>query len=391
MLFLKICGGSWENASRDKRELSVYQEMGYDVAVLAKGEEKDRGRTETVDGFRVYRYTTKPCGRKIPAAVNRVISLFAWAKFAKSLHPDVISGHDMMPGLTIGWLAGKLSLHKPKLIYDSHEFEIGRNSNRKTSTDRFIRRWEKFLIKRSAFMIVVNQSIAEAIQSEYNLTETPVVLRSIPPRWSVDRKACEEQRAEFIDGFGEKGIQKIIMFHGNLGDGNGIEDIIPILGERKWLGLVLLGKKTDEGTYNRILSIAEQHHVTGQMLIHPAVNIDELWRFSGAADIEMMPIVPIVKSYYFVLPNKLFEAIQAETPVIASDLPEMRRLVDEYGIGLICKPGDTGDIGKCVDQMVTDKKLYAACKENIIKAKQDLCWENEKQFLIEAVNRWILN
>ena len=47
---LKICASEWKNASRDKRELSVYKEMGTDVAVLAKGNVDDAGRLDEVDG-----------------------------------------------------------------------------------------------------------------------------------------------------------------------------------------------------------------------------------------------------------------------------------------------------------------------------------------------------
>ena len=158
---LKICGGTWENASRDKRELSLYQEMGCDVAVLAKGNLDDKGRKETIDGFTVYRYTTKPLGEKIPNAINRTISLFAWSCFAKKLNPDIISGHDLLPGLTIAWLSSILSKKKIKLIYDSHEFEVGRYAKRGVVAVRLIKWWEGVLIRKSAFTIVVNQSIAE--------------------------------------------------------------------------------------------------------------------------------------------------------------------------------------------------------------------------------------
>ncbi len=47
---LKICVGTWDNASRDKRELSVYRDLGAEVLVLAKGADTDRGRVEEEDG-----------------------------------------------------------------------------------------------------------------------------------------------------------------------------------------------------------------------------------------------------------------------------------------------------------------------------------------------------
>ena len=51
-LVLKIAANTWENASRDIRELSVVQELGADVLVMAKGDKS--GIQEKVRGFSVY-------------------------------------------------------------------------------------------------------------------------------------------------------------------------------------------------------------------------------------------------------------------------------------------------------------------------------------------------
>ena len=53
MKVLKICGTHFDNENRDRRELSVYLELGSEIAVLAKGESADNGRLDTVDGIPV--------------------------------------------------------------------------------------------------------------------------------------------------------------------------------------------------------------------------------------------------------------------------------------------------------------------------------------------------
>ena len=93
---------------------------------------------------------------------------------------------------------------------------------------------------------------------------------------------------------------------------------------------------------------------TGRILFWPPVPIETLVNYVGAVDLELMPIEPIVQSHYYVLPNKLFESIQAETPLIASDLPEMQRIVAQYGVGLTCKPNDVDGLCRCIDQMRGD-------------------------------------
>ena len=93
MKVLKICTGTWENESRDQRELDICRELGAETIVLAKGNAEDKGREDSVNGFKVLRYTTRPLSN-IPISVNRILSILQWAKYTSTLKADIISGHD---------------------------------------------------------------------------------------------------------------------------------------------------------------------------------------------------------------------------------------------------------------------------------------------------------
>jgi len=395
-LVLKICGSEWENASRDKRELSVYREFGYDVAVLAKGMAVDKGRIEDVDGFKVYRYSTRPLGDRMPNLINRIISLFSWASFVRTIKPDVISGHDLMPGLTIGWLATLFLTSKPKLIYDSHEFELGRNVKRSKMTIWFTKIWEKKMIKKCAFSIMVNDSIAEEVQKIHHLKEKPIVVRSTPLYCDVDLSICNHIRQKMIDDFTQKGQLTrdnynrafLIMYHGALTSGRGIETLIKIVSIHQDLCGIILGNGTEK--YKQSLKeLIKTHDVSDRILLYNAVPADILWQYVGAVDLSLMMIQKNAKSYYYALPNKFFESIQALTPIIASNFPEMKRLIDQYGIGLACDPEDINSIIDAIDVIRNDTYLYNTMKENLYKAKAELCWENERRVLSIAFDRFI--
>ena len=45
---------------------------------------------------------------------------------------------------------------------------------------------------------------------------------------------------------------------------------------------------------------------------------------------------------------------------------------------------DDRNIKKAFEKMRTDKDLYNCFKKNLLKAKEELCWENEKQKLFDA-------
>lgn len=383
-MILKICGSEWDNASRDKRELSACRELGQQVMVLAKGKPEDRGRVDEVDGFEVRRYSTRPLGNRFPSAINQAVSLFCWAGYTRrELKPQIISGHDLI-GLSIGWLSNIGRKDKAKLIYDSHEFELGRNADRNKLQVFLIKYLERFLIKRCAFSIMVNDSIADEVQKIHKLKQRPIVVRSTPEKWTVDPVETRKKREELLALFPNSNVKYLLMFHGNLGTRNGMEFQIPALQKYDNLGAILMGKQVDKCRIEEIQERSRKCGVDDRLLILPPVHISELWKYSGAVDVEMMTTIPSVKSHYFVLPNKLFESIQAETPIVAADLPEMRRIVDEYHVGIVFKPGDADDFCACLGRLLFDDEFYYSCKKNMIPAKNELCWEKEKLVLQKA-------
>ena len=90
------------------------------------------------------------------------------------------------------------------------------------------------------------------------------------------------------------------------------------------------------------------------------------------------------KNHLYSLPNKLFENIQAGTPVVCPNYPAFKSIVEKYKNGLMCDPEDMNSINECVDKLRTDNKLYNELKDNALKAKEELNWEKERNLLISA-------
>nr|MCY2671695.1 glycosyltransferase [Bacteroides fragilis] len=114
-----------------------------------------------------------------------------------------------------------------------------------------------------------------------------------------------------------------------------------------------------------------------------------LWEYIGSVDVELSVILNTCISYYYALPNKIFESIQAMIPLIVSNFPEMERIVKMYDIGVCCKSDDVNSLVEAIRLMNKDKVLYSRFKANMQDAKKELCWENEKEIL-EGAYRSIL-
>ncbi len=376
MLVLKICCSEWKNASRDKRELSVCRDIGADVYVLAKGKSSDKGRKEEVDSFDVYRYSTRPFSF-LPVRINQIISMFLWARFARKLQADVITGHNL-DGLFIGWLSNVGKRRKAKLVYDSHEFELGRENKKGAFFFWLKKHFEKFLIERCAFSIMVNDCISDEVMRIHKLKKRPVVVRNVPSLWNIDYDRSKEIRQEYEDYFG--GSCFIIMYHGGIIEGRGLEMFLEVVANNSKVRGVILGDGEIE-YLNKLRDKATKLSIMDRVLFHPAVEHSKLKEYINAADLGMVLAPATCKNHLYSLPNKFFECIQAETPVVCPNYPAMKELVDRYKVGKTCNPEDVKSITETIDLIMESKREYSDIVSCIMKAKEELNWEKEKRIL----------
>ena len=384
MKVLKICVGEWKNASHDKRELSAVREMGHEVEVVAKGPVS--GVVEDVDGYKVTRLTSRPLGEKVPNAINRALSMLTWASYVRKRDDiDVISGHDYL-ALTIGYMSNILKRKKAVLVYDSHEFELERNNTRTKLTLWWICHLERFLMKRCAFSLMVSDSIADEVQRIHGLQERPVVVRNTPSKWKLDEERIAQTRAEILEAMGLPQDTFLIMFHGAWRKDNGVDHVLQAVAQIPGTAAAVVGPEMPDikGYYPQM---AKDLGIADRVYFHPPVPLEELHHYVSGADVGVVILPPVNKNNLWALPNKLFENIQSMTPIIASDTPEIGRIVSQYGIGIRINPANMDEMIAAVKKMQSAKEFYAQCKENIKAAKEDLCWEKEKEKMIAAYAR----
>jgi len=357
--------------------------------VMARGEMTDWFREDIVAGFPVLRFSPRHFGSWLPKRLRQICSIASWAWCARKLEPAVISGHDI-EGLAIGWLStiGVSKKKRPKLVYDSHEFELGRNAQRSKIYLFLLKYSECFLMKRCAFSIMVNDAIADEVQKIHKLKERPIVVRSTPNYWMVDPQVCHQVRGELLAQMGDP-REMLLMYHGNVMRGRGIDMLLEVTAKNPNVCTVILGSALQEEYLEELKKNAGKLGIGNRVLFCPAVPIEELWKYVGAADVGMILIPAIVKSYLYALPNKFFENIQSETPIICPNYPSYQPIMEQYSIGLSCDPTDLEQINACVERMRTNKEFYAQCKQNLKQAKEDLCWEKEKRILQGAYRKAI--
>lgn len=391
MRVLKIVCGSWKHPSRDLRELKAAEKAGFQVsAIIKNGSEIDKNGM--AHGISVAGMDTRPFGnRRILKHFNHVFSILLWSRYISKRKDEVLSCHDL-PALLVGYLSNCFLKRENRkiLIYDSHELEVGRAVKRGQLKKFIILQTERFLIQKAYQTIVVNDSIAGELIKIHHLKQRPVVVRNIPEYYKINDNLCTKVRKTFCQKLKCKNNDFLIMYHGMIMENRGIEKLIELLNINPYIYLIILGPGADIYIKN-LKGKAQKLGVHKRVLFCEGVDQQDLWKYVGAVDLGMVLVQNFSKSYYLSLPNKLFENIQSETPVIGSNFPEISKIIQAYQIGMVCIPDDIVKINECVEKMRKDMSFYSKCKNNVKDIKEELCWEKEEKIIIKLYKSILCN
>jgi glycosyltransferase involved in cell wall biosynthesis len=100
------------------------------------------------------------------------------------------------------------------------------------------------------------------------------------------------------------------------------------------------------------------------------------------ADLGLVPYENTCLNQYYCTPNKLFDFISVGIPIVASDLPELRKVVDTYQIGRLLSSLEPAVIAKAVNELIDHPETYETCKRNMEQAQAAFNWKNEAEKLI---------
>ena len=213
-----------------------------------------------------------------------------------------------------------------------------------------------------------------------------MVARNVPSYWELDPAEAARVRSGLLEKLGLPEGTFLTMYHGALMPERGIENLLRAVALTPGTAAVVLGNG-NESYVSSLHALCRELGAADRVLFHPAVPVEALRNYAGAADMGVSLLQPVVRNHILALPNKFFENIQSLTPVIVSDFPAISSLLRHYGIGLPVNPESPEDIAAAIRRMRDDREFYAACKENLKRAKEELCWEREKTALEEAYRR----
>jgi glycosyltransferase involved in cell wall biosynthesis len=300
--------------------------------------------------------------------------LFQWLEFYRNIKEIDLKGKiflasDLYSLPSAVYFAKK---HKAKVIYDSREIysELGPLSGQKYKQE-IISRIEKHYIKYVDEVIVSGKLDAQYLREYFKHTTRYSVIMNVPPKKEITK-------SNFLrDKFNLKN-KKIIIYQGAILKGRGIESSIDAFADKSDYALVIIGAGPQLDNFREKYSF-ENIIFTG------AINYDNLLKYTSSADLGIALFEDISFSYKLALPNKLFEYAMAGIPVIASDLPAINQIYDEFEFGKLLKyPFHPDDIYKASDSIMNEPFRY----KDVLKLMSDKYnYENEQKKIQDMMNR----
>ena len=277
---------------------------------------------------------------------------------------DIYHAHDLNT-LPVAYLAAKRD--KAKLVYDSHELYVDRNKLKPSSpTWKFVqKRIEGILIRKADAVFTVNESLAAELAIRYKIQRPKVIMNTPAKMNKADLGILGNQRLR--SALSIPGDQKLLIYVGGITFNRGLEELILSLDELPDCYLVCMGYGNEQFKQH-LLDLALKTGVEDRFSFFGPVPTDEVIHFAAGADLGVAPIANACVSYYYCSPNKLFEYMNAGLPVIASNFPELEKVVLGHGIGLTFDPSSPSAIARAARLILDDPDLASEMRRNALSA-----------------------
>lgn len=268
---------------------------------------------------------------------------------------DVVHAHDFTALEAGDTLARRRGV---PLVYDTHELWSGRPVvGRPTPLqDRRERRVESELGGRAVTVITVGDGVADALRARYGWTHVRVV-RNTFPMGSDDAAAAPDTPAGLV-------------YAGRLAPYRELE-VIAAASRTLDLPVTLIGPADETWLAG---------FDPGRAGVHPSRPVDEVDALYRQAGLALVTHGDRWENYRLAMPNKLFHAVRAGIPCVATDVGVLGHLVREHGVGELYRTGDAADLVRAVRRAV---ERYPELVAAVRAARPALSWDRDAATLVD--------
>lgn len=353
------------------KETKTLAKAGYDVTLIAQ-----HNKNETVDGVKIL---------ALPRPKNRIerTTKIIWRLFRLALKQKTGIYHFHDPELILVGLLLKI-FTKAKIIYDVHEHYPNAILD-KYWIPKYLRKIisklftfvEKRLVPFLDFVIYTTPIVGQRYQKLKTETERienyPLLRLSKIPKYLSQ--------------------QKHIIYLGKMTKIRGICELIKafalVIKKHPGWKLHLVGTIKPISFSREIKKLIVELTIKQDIKLIPWVSYEEKEKYSSQACIGVVTYLPYANNISC-LPNKLFDYMLVGLPIVASNFPLYKEIVEKNKCGICLDPTSPEKIAKAIEYLIEHPDQAKKMGENgrkVVLEKYN--WENEGKKLLKIYDELI--
>ena len=242
-----------------------------------------------------------------------------------------------------------------------------------------IRALETKYLRDCELVLASSPELADALVMAYGIRR-PVPIYNVPPlavavvRQRANARPLRLYWRNSVVGLGERGLE----------DGLRALRLLP-----EDVELHLQGRMGPDGG-NAVRTLISNLELDNRVYFHPPYEPHQAVMVATGYSIGLCLERKVNKNHEFTVSNKIFDYLMAGLPVLASNLPGLRRVIDHSGGGIVYEPGSVTDLAEKIgylhsnpavlDSMGSKGRQFAIAEGN---------WEHEREKFVESISEVI--
>ena len=294
------------------------------------------------------------------------------------------------------------------LYYDAHELFPDVPELQGRPRVQNVWKWiERKALPHVTQAFTVSQSVADEYRRRYGIDMT--VVRNVPERMengelsdclNVLMRECLSENTQTIKQSSNQAFSILnsqLLYQGAVNIGRGIREMIDVLPLLPDCRLVVAG---DGDLLEQMKAYAAALPWHDRVEFLGRVQPDRLHALTAQATLGLCLLEDLGLNYRYSLPNRIADFAQAGVPVLATDFPEIRRVIEEYGTGTLVEPLPADKEGEAYRQYLARlaEAVRAALRHwrdlpeqeyrrRFARAADELNWQHEQKKLLAAMQQ----
>jgi glycosyltransferase involved in cell wall biosynthesis len=264
------------------------------------------------------------------------------------------------------------------VVYDSRDVHVesARFARLPGPWRRLLARGERGWAGSADSIVTVSQPYAEVLQQM--IGRSPTIVMNGPIAWA--RPDPPERLIHARLGLDPS--TRVALYLGAVAADRGVEQAIAAIALVPDATLVVVG---DGPVKAACQELARGSPSADRIHFLPPAAPAEIPPLTASADVSLMPVIANTLNHRLNTPTKLFDAMGAGTPVVASDLPGMAPIVRETGCGVLCDPTSPADIARAIREVIDApperrEEYTRAC---LAAARGPYAWDRQVERLLD--------